>query len=218
MAQVFPRYANTVARAGLAGVVLGVVGIIGGMMAYVRSPYETRVGIPIQQPVHFSHKHHVADDGIDCRYCHTSVETSSFAGIPPTETCMNCHSQIWASSPALEPIRQSFQTGKPIEWERVHNLPDFVYFNHSIHVNKGIGCVECHGRVDLMETVYKQESLQMGWCLDCHRDPAPRLRPPTEITNMSWQPPAGRDRRGFGHEMMQQLNVQSKMDCSVCHR
>src|SRR5687767_11569889 len=208
MPQIFHRSANTLSKLSLAGLLITVGSLIFLAMVLARSSYVTRAQEYVQQPVQFSHLHHVTDDGIDCRYCHTSVETSSFAGIPSTETCMNCHSQIWANSPALEPVRESFRTGKPIEWQRVHRVPDFVYFNHSIHVNKGVGCVECHGRVDLMPQVYKAESLQMGWCVDCHRDPAPRLRPLDQVTNMTWQP--NQDRRVVGHELMQALEVQSK--------
>ena len=133
--------------------------------------------MPREQPIPFSHAHHVGGLGIDCRYCHTSVETSSFAGIPPTKTCMNCHSQIWSTSPTLEPVRESFRTGVSIQWTRVNDLPDYVYFNHSIHVNKGIGCESCHGRVDRMPLTWQENSLQMDWCLDCHRDPGKHIRP-----------------------------------------
>ena len=143
-----------------------------------------------EQPVPFSHKHHVGDDGIDCRYCHTSVETSSFAGLPPTETCMSCHSQIWANAELLEPVRASFRTGKSIAWTRVHDLPDFVYFNHSIHVNKGIGCSTCHGRVDQMPLTYKVNTLYMQWCVECHRNPAQYVRPRDQVFNIAYQYPA----------------------------
>src|SRR5205085_7525161 len=136
---------------------------------YTRSDYVTGVDEHVEQPVQFSHQHHVAGLGIDCRYCHTSAETSHFAGVPPTRTCMNCHSQIWVNSPMLEPVRESFRTDKSIEWIKVHDLPDFVYFNHSIHVNKGVGCVSCHGRVDYMNLTWQENSLQMEWCLNCHR-------------------------------------------------
>ena len=144
--------------------------------------------IPFQQPVPFSHKHHVSDDGIDCRYCHTSVEKSSFAGLPPTETCMTCHSQIWTDSPMLAPVRASFATNTPLKWNRVHDLPGYVYFNHSIHVAKGIGCSTCHGRVDQMPLTRKTETLYMKWCLDCHRNPQKYIRPRDKIYDMAWQP------------------------------
>src|ERR687883_45381 len=159
VAQVFGPAMNSVARFTLWGSLLGIALLFVVLELYVRSAYATDVGRPIDQPVPFSHKHHVTDDGIDCRYCHTTVETSSFAGIPPTQTCMNCHSQVWAQSPVLEPVRESFTTGRSITWNRVHQLPDFVYFDHSIHVRKGIGCDTCHGQVDQMPLTWKAESL-----------------------------------------------------------
>ena len=144
---------------------------------------------PIEQPVQFDHRHHNADLGIDCRYCHSTVDKSPKAGVPSTEFCLNCHSQVWNESPKLEKVRRSQIEGKPIEWNKVNDVPDFVYFNHSIHVNKGVGCVTCHGRVDKMAAVQKAEPLTMRWCLDCHRNPGPNLRPVSEITNMAWEPP-----------------------------
>jgi len=156
-----------------------------------RSPWVTRQGQRADQPVPFSHKHHVQGLGLQCQYCHTTVEKSSYAGIPPTRTCMNCHAQIWTNAQLLEPVRQSWSTGQSIPWIRVHDLPDFVFFNHEIHVNKGIGCASCHGRVDEMPLMYAQNTLQMEWCLDCHRNPAKNLRPTSEIYNMVWAAPAG---------------------------
>jgi hypothetical protein len=214
--QIFPRAANTVSRVTLFGAVFLPALTLGALWLIVRSPYVTAVGTPVEQPVPFSHKHHVGDDGIDCRYCHTTVETSSFAGMPPTETCMNCHSQIWAESPMLEPVRVSYRTGVPLEWNRVHRLPDFTYFNHSIHVQKGIGCASCHGRVDEMPLTWKAESLQMEWCLECHRNPERYVRPREEVFNMAWQPPANRD--DLGRQLVQAYHIQSKTDCSACHR
>jgi len=190
-------------------------GVIGGvclLMVYMRTPYITKVGVPVGQPVMFDHRHHVVDDGIDCRYCHYTVEKERSAGMPPTSLCMNCHNQIWNSSPLLAPVRESYFTGKPIEWRRVHVLPDFVYFDHSIHVNKGVGCVSCHGRVDQMAQTEKAEPLTMIWCLDCHRNPAPNLRPQEAITAMDWQP------HGNGAELARQNHVQSLTHCSACHR
>ena len=184
--------------------------------AYVRAPYVTNVGQPIEQPVPFSHKHHVAGDGIDCRYCHTTVESSAFAGMPSTQTCMNCHSQIWAQSPALEPVRASFATNKPIAWNRVTNLPGFVYFDHSIHINKGVGCSTCHGRVDQMPLTFKAESMQMSFCLDCHQNPQAFLRPRDDVFSMTWQPPADQER--LGRDLAAAYHVQSKISCSTCHR
>ena len=216
MPQVFGRGANTYARVTILGGVLSLALLIGAALLFVRSPNVTAVGVPVEQPVPFSHKHHVGDDGIDCRYCHTSVETSSFAGMPPTQTCMNCHSQIWSNSPVLEPVRQSFQSGEPLEWNRVHVLGDFVYFNHSIHVQKGIGCSTCHGQVDEMPRVWKAESLQMSWCLECHRNPERFIRPQEEVFNMDWQPPANQEEQG--RQLMAAYQVQSLTSCSTCHR
>ncbi|HKY03482.1 MAG TPA: cytochrome c3 family protein, partial [Blastocatellia bacterium] len=167
----------------------------------------------------FSHKHHVGDVGIDCRYCHTSVETSAVAGIPPTKTCMNCHSQIFAESQYLEPVRESWRTGKPILWTRVHDLPEFAYFNHSIHVNKGVGCSTCHGQVDQMPLMFQTASLQMEWCLACHRNPESSLRPPDKIYDMSWQPPANQAEQG--RALARDYKIQSTAvltSCSTCHR
>jgi hypothetical protein len=171
MAQTFHRSANTVFVVSLIGLVLVIAGLTALAYALQDSPYVTRAFIEREQPIQFSHERHVAGNGIDCRYCHTSVETSAFAGIPPTKTCMNCHSQIFSNSPFHEPVRSSFRTGESIQWTRVHDLPDFVYFNHSIHVSKGIGCSTCHGRVDRMPLMFQVATLQMKWCLDCHRNP-----------------------------------------------
>jgi len=216
MAQVFHRSANAFARASIFGVVFALAVIAGVAYVMVRSNYATRINFTPAQPVPFSHAHHVGGDGIDCRYCHTSVETSSFAGIPPTKTCMNCHSQIWANSPLLAPVRESYETGKPIEWKRVYDLPEFVYFNHSIHIAKGIGCSTCHGRVDKMQLTYKVTPLNMGWCLDCHANPAKYVRPKSEVFNMEWTPPA--NQLELGHELVKRYGIQSKTSCSVCHR
>jgi len=166
--------------------------------------------------VPFSHKHHVGDDGIDCRYCHTSVEESSFAGIPPTKTCMNCHTQIWPDSPILEPVRESFRTGKSIQWTRVHNLPGFVYFNHSIHVHKGIGCVTCHGRVDRMPLMWRENTLYMDWCLECHRAPERFVRPREYVFSMEYQAPA--DQLALGQKLVKEYRIQKLTSCSTCHR
>jgi hypothetical protein len=185
-------------------------------MVWMRTPYITEQGISIAQPVAFDHRHHVTDDGIECRYCHQTVETSASAGIPSTGVCMNCHSQIWNTSPLLEPVRRSYFTDRPIEWRRVHSLPDYVYFNHSIHVNKGIGCVSCHGRVDHMAQVAKAEPLTMGWCLDCHRNPEPHLRPVAEVTSMDWRPPP--DSPDFTTRLAHEYDIQHLVNCSTCHR
>ena len=222
MPQVFNRNANTVARLSILGVVI-ILGLVSWAIYSISfSDYETQAYTAREQPVMFSHKHHVGDDGIDCRYCHTSVETSAFAGIPPTKTCMNCHRQIWANSPMLQPVRDSFRTGQPLKWTRVHDLPDFVYFNHSIHVNKGVGCSTCHGQVDKMSLTYQVNSLYMQWCLECHRDPAKYLRPKNKVFDMNW--PA--DDPNFnqavdGPKLFEENKILSPAvltSCDTCHR
>jgi hypothetical protein len=190
MAQVFDRSSNALARFSL--VLTGVIVIALGVTLdqLQRSPWVTRQGQRPDQPIPFSHKHHVEGLGLQCQYCHTQVEKAAYAGIPPTKTCINCHAQIWTNAALLEPVRQSWATGASIQWIRVHDLPDYVYFNHEIHVNKGIGCASCHGRVDEMPLMYQQNTLQMEWCLNCHRNPAVNLRPTSEIYNMSWAGPS----------------------------
>jgi hypothetical protein len=190
MAQVFDRSSNALARASLVITGLIVIALGVGLDQLQRSPWVTRQGQRPDQPVPFSHKHHVEGLGLQCQYCHTSVEKSSYAGIPPTKTCINCHAQIWTNAALLEPVRHSWATGESIQWIKVHDLPDYVYFNHSIHVNKGIGCSSCHGRVDLMPLMYAENTLQMEWCLNCHRNPAVNLRPTSEIYNMAWAGPS----------------------------
>ncbi|HUN84593.1 MAG TPA: cytochrome c3 family protein [Terracidiphilus sp.] len=190
MAQIFDRSSNALARASLVLSGLLVIALGVTLDQLQRSPWVTRQGQRPDQPVPFSHKHHVGGLGLQCQYCHVTVEKSSYAGIPPTKTCMNCHAQIWTNAQLLEPVRNSWATGESIPWVKVHDLPDFVYFNHSIHVNKGIGCATCHGRVDEMPLMYAQNTLQMEWCLDCHRNPAKNLRPTAQIYNMAWEKPA----------------------------
>jgi Cytochrome c7 and related cytochrome c len=216
MAQIFHRSTNTFSRVTIFGAVFIVAAILAALFLIARSSYATGVGTVVNQPIPFSHKHHVGDDGIDCRYCHTSVETSAFAGMPPSQTCMNCHSQIWSQSPELAAVRDSFTNKTPIAWNRVYVLPDFVYFDHSIHVNKGIGCETCHGRVDQMPLMYKAQSLQMTWCIDCHRDPVPYLRPQSAIFTMGYQYPANQEQ--VGQQLMKQYGIQIRTDCVTCHR
>ena len=189
MAQVFDRSSNALARASLMLTGLIVIAIGVGLNSLQRSPWVTRQGQRPDQPVPFSHKHHVEGLGLQCQYCHTQVEKAAYAGVPPTKTCINCHAQIWTNAQLLEPVRHSWATGESINWIRVHDLPDYVYFNHEIHVNKGIGCASCHGRVDEMPLMYQQNSLQMEWCLNCHRNPGKNLRPTSEIYNMAWGGP-----------------------------
>jgi Cytochrome c7 and related cytochrome c len=190
MAQIFDRSSNALARASLVLTGLLVIALGVTLDQLQRSPWVTRQGERPEQPVPFSHKHHVQGLGLQCQYCHVTVEKSSYAGIPPTKTCMNCHAQIWTNAAILQPVRTSWATGESIPWIKVHDLPDFVYFNHSIHVNKGIGCSTCHGRVDKMPLTYEQNTLQMEWCLDCHRNPSKNLRPTAEIYNMAWTRPS----------------------------
>jgi hypothetical protein len=216
MSQIFRPRINVIARASLAGgfgllVVLAWTGV-----TIMRSDFVTGASTNITQPVQFSHAHHVGGLGLDCRYCHTTVEESAFANIPPTKTCMNCHSQIWATSPFLEPVRASFRTGESLQWVRVHNLPDFVYFNHSIHVKKGVGCETCHGRIDEMPGIHQVQSLQMEWCLDCHRAPENYVRPRDAVTTMGYRPPVAQAE--LGARLVQEYQIQRQTSCSVCHR
>ena len=216
MAQVFHRSFNSISKLTIFGLVIGVA--VGGWAwaKFVRSDYVTGAGVVRDQPVPFSHQHHVGGLGIDCRYCHVSVETSAFAGMPTTKICMNCHSQIWADSPMLAPVRDSYRAGKSLEWNRVHRLPDFVYFDHSIHVKKGVGCATCHGRVDEMPLTRQTVSLYMEWCLDCHRQPERYVRPREQVFNMPWQRPANQDH--LGKELVAKYQIQRHTDCTTCHR
>ena len=216
MAQIFHRSANSLAKVSIVAVVLLLAGTVWAAYKINAGTFITDVNVARDQPVPFSHKHHVGDDGIDCRYCHTSVETSSFAGLAPTETCMSCHSQIWANAELLEPVRASFRTGKSLEWTRVHDLPDFVYFNHSIHVNKGIGCSTCHGRVDRMPLMYKVNTLYMQWCVECHRNPAQYVRPRDQVFNIAYQYPD--NQLELGVRLVREYKIQSLTDCVTCHR
>ena len=219
MSQLFPRHANVYSRLSILAVLV-FLGFLGWVVAMLNiSAYNTNQGDRVEQPIQFSHAHHVGGMGIDCRYCHTSVEESAFANIPPTKTCMNCHSQIWSNAPILEPVRASFRDNKPLNWTRVNDLPDFVYFNHSIHVKQGVGCDTCHGPVDRMPLMYQEASLQMSWCLDCHRDPARFVRPRDQVFNMRWQQPA--DDPGLGARLVKEYKIGSVdqlTSCSTCHR
>jgi hypothetical protein len=218
MPQIFPRRANGIVRLVLAGGTLGAIALLVLSLVLPRSSWDTLVDRAVAQPVPFSHQHHVAGLGLDCRYCHTGVEVSPYAGIPPTETCMTCHSQLWTEAEVLRPVRESYATGVPIPWVRVHDLPDYAYFNHAVHVNNGVGCVECHGRVDTMPLTWAAEPLQMQWCLDCHRDPARRLRPLDAITAMEWEPEG--DPALLATQLMLAYDVHPDKltDCYVCHR
>ena len=212
--QIFHRSANAIAKGSIVGGIL-LVGLAGWLVyQFNRSPYVTKQRVHVEQPVPFSHQHHVAGLGIDCRYCHTSVEESSFAGIPPIATCMNCHSQIWTNAPMLEPIREAYRSGIPIQWERVHRMADFVQFNHSIHVAKGIGCATCHGPVDKMQLMWQDSPMTMQWCLECHRNPEKYVRPRDKVFDMQWK---ADDQKTLGAQLVKEYRIQSKTNCSVCH-
>lgn len=216
MAQIFRPSANTLVRVAIVGAILMAATTLAVAYIMDRGPWNTGVRVAPEQPIEFSHKHHVKDDGIDCRYCHTGVETSGYAGLPPTETCMTCHSQIWTNATVTAPIRESWATGKSIEWVRVHDLPDFVYFNHSIHINKGIGCSTCHGQVNEMPLMYKVNTLNMNWCLNCHRQPERFIRPRDQVFNIDYQYPA--NQLELGRKLVAQYHVHSLTDCVTCHR
>jgi hypothetical protein len=216
MSQIFRPSSNSISRVSIAAVGLLALGAGYALMGINRAPYVSRAKIPFEQPVPFSHKHHVAGLGIDCRYCHSTVERTAFAGMPPTETCMSCHSMIWTNAPMLEPVRQSWATGKSLEWTRVHDLPGFVYFNHSIHVNKGIGCSECHGRVDQMPLMYQENTLYMEWCLECHRNPELRVRPKDKVFDMQYKHPDNQEE--MGAKLVADYKIQKLTDCYTCHR
>lgn len=231
MPPLFSRRSNRTFRATLLVLVLLAVAVPLALMGWVRTPYALGLHEPVEQPVPFDHRHHVRDDAIDCRYCHWTADRAPEAGVPPSDLCMNCHSQILNDSPILEPVRESVEEDRPIRWRRVHRLPDFVYFDHGVHVTAGVGCESCHGRVDLMARVYQTEPLTMGWCLDCHREPEPHLRPPSEVTTMGYRasaaagesrPPA-RAADGSGDASGETpeaalRDVSPGTDCTTCHR
>jgi hypothetical protein len=219
MAQIFHRSANFLARFCLLGTVVLSGLALTGVLVVARSPYITNQRVSRNQPIQFSHKHHVGDEGIDCRYCHTSVESSAYAGIPPTKTCMNCHSVLFNNIGYLEPIRESYRTDQSIQWVKVHRLADYVYFNHSIHINKGIGCSSCHGPINQMPLVFQASPLTMSWCLDCHRNPQANLRPKDQIFNMDWKAPA--DQEEVGQKLAAEYKLRTTVEltsCSTCHR
>jgi hypothetical protein len=216
MPQVFHPSTNTFSRVSIFGALFIIAGLLWGIARVNRSPYVTLAGVAREQPVPFSHRHHAGELGIDCRYCHTTVETAAYANIPPTQACMNCHSQIWADSDMLEPVRSSYRNDQSIHWTKVHDLPDFVYFNHSIHLHKGIGCSTCHGRIDRMNLTWQESSLHMEWCVECHRNPERYVRPRDQIFNMDWEPPANQPE--LGAALVEAYGIERRDDCSVCHR
>jgi hypothetical protein len=216
MPQIFHHSTNTISRVSIYGAVF-ILALLGGVLYQIElSPFYTNVNIAREQPVPFSHKHHAGELGIDCRYCHTSVEKSSFAGLPPTQTCMTCHSQIWTNAPMLEPVRASYRDNKSISWTRVNALPDFVYFDHSIHVSKGVGCTTCHGQVAEMPLMWRANTLYMEWCLDCHRQPEKYVRPKSEVFNPGYVTPS--NQMELGARLVKDYKIQKLTNCSTCHR
>jgi hypothetical protein len=219
MPQIFHHSTNLISRMSIYGGVFILAALGGALYTVALSPYYTDVNVAREQPVPFSHKHHVGELGIDCRYCHTSVEKSSFAGIPPTQTCMSCHSKIWTNAAMLEPVRASYREDKSIAWTRVNALPDFVYFDHSIHVAKGVGCTTCHGPIAEMPLTWRANTLYMSWCLDCHRAPEKYVRPKSEVFNPDYQLPT--DQLELGKRLVTEYkiqNVRALTSCSTCHR
>jgi hypothetical protein len=226
MAQLFHPSTNTIAKLSIICSAVGFP-LLCFVLLTINLTYGNSMYVPIEQPVQFSHKHHVGDDGIDCRYCHTTVDKDRFANIPPTETCMTCHSQIWSDSPELKPVYDSYRTGKPISWKRVHDMPDFVYFNHAIHINKGVSCVTCHGRVDQMALTTKVHTMSMSWCLDCHRHPEQYIRPKDKVFDLGWKPSDTLDENGMpytqeklGAKLVKEYKIlpaEQLTNCSICH-
>ena len=216
MPQIFHRSTNTLSRLSIFGALFLVAALLWGLALVNRSSYVTQEAVAREQPVQFSHKHHAGQLGIDCRYCHTSVETAARATVPSTEICMHCHSQIWAQSDFLAPVRASFESDRSIAWIKVYDLPDFVYFNHGVHVQKGIGCASCHGRVDQMNQLWQASPLQMEWCLDCHRHPERQVRPREHVFDLAWQPPP--DQADLGRRLVAEYGIRARVDCSTCHR
>nr|WP_314561880.1 cytochrome c3 family protein [uncultured Pseudomonas sp.] len=218
MTQIFRRSADTWLRVGL---LLLIVGVSGGLLVALTlesTDYRTGRNWVVEQPLPFSHAHHAGELKIDCRYCHSAVQSSAMASLPPTETCMSCHSQVWKNADVLAPLRKSLREREPLHWQRVVDLPDYVYFHHGVHVNAGVGCSECHGQVDRMQLMFKARPLNMGQCLACHRDPAPHLRPVDQVTNMQWR--TDEDRRALGERLMKAhpMDIRGLTDCGTCHR
>ncbi len=218
MAQVFSFQASQALTALLGIFLAGIIIAPALWLTADRSSFATGQFQPLDQPIAFSHAHHVGEVGLDCRYCHQGVEVSGSAGLPATQICMTCHSQILTDAPMLAPLRESLAARTPIVWARVHDLPDFVYFNHSVHVNNGVGCETCHGRIDQMPVVEQVEPLTMQWCVGCHRDPAPNLRPREAIFEMGWHPPSADPRYGQGLAVQYGIDPRTLTDCYVCHR
>lgn len=224
MPQIFHKNINHRAKIAIVAILLLAASLFGAANLWYYSGYVTGQDNHVEQPVQFTHEHHVSGLGLDCRYCHIGVERSSLASVPATKVCMTCHSQMYTEEEILEPVRESWRTEQPIKWVKVHNLSDFVYFNHSAHINKGVGCNECHGRVDQMPLVFQASSLHMAWCLQCHMEPEKVIRPKSEITNMAYQHPAPGEKIDVDGKQLTQAelakhyNVQSKVSCSTCHR
>ena len=215
MALLFAKTTDKYVR--IAGAILGVLALGGIAIAmYIGHPEVIMTGYTPVQPVPYSHKLHAGDLGMDCYYCHFTAFKSAFAAVPPTQVCMNCHTRVKPTSPRLQKVRESFDTGNPIEWVRVHRLPDFVFFNHQAHVTAGVSCVSCHGRIDQMIEVKQVEPLNMAFCLDCHRNPAPNIRPVEHVTNLAWKP--DRDPAAIGHELIKARGIDPPQHCSGCHR
>ena len=218
MPQLFRPVADSIARVVLIAMLATPFVAMAAGYAFMRSEYITDESITIEQPVPFSHAHHVGQDGIDCRYCHTSVETAAFAGFPPTHTCMTCHSQLFTNVGMLAPVRQSLAENKPLHWNQVYRLPDYVYFDHSVHIKNGIGCSTCHGPVQTMPLIRKATPMTMYFCISCHRDPKPFLRPQSQIFNMSWKPPKNQAAEGRKLLVQYHIDTEHLTDCSRCHR
>jgi formate-dependent nitrite reductase cytochrome c552 subunit len=212
----FAPSANSIYWLAIGTIAAAIIALPVLMIAWARTPYATGAQEPLEQPVKFDHRHHVRDDGVDCYYCHAGAQRTPYAGVPATSLCMGCHNQVWPDSPELAPVRRSYFEGRPIHWRRVNAMPDFVFFDHGIHVNKGVGCVTCHGRVDQMGRVYQAEPLTMRFCLDCHREPEKHLRPLDRITDMEWVPSPSQAE--VGRELRAKLGVRSVVDCTGCHR